>query len=568
MLSTISTTETAVSLSNLALGPSLLDQGQTDSSLPRRPQDHNLLHQQPVAAIGNSSVPWLTSPRPSLRFDTGRQKATRPLNEYHHGYGHSHEDEHVAQPRPTPSPTRSATAASFASYLPASIRARLLSPGKLPQWQVEEEDDDDDEGEHGIMGLTGEGRKTRREVAESQSLSGTKTSQPKQAASEACTSPDTTTKGQVRISISESTPADTASKSAASATAPQRLSLLAMFSRPPPAVTDEMHNELLSLKVEEALFPTGTPGTKDPFSPAAFKNLQQQATGLLTKMQTAYRQKAEALVDLQKDREAERDEIAEAEARAKHLKFQLEDMASKATEQERRMKQLMEELAAERRARTELERNLSHLATIMKTTPSQRLSLSPGGFQSEAGSTISEDLGVDAEEALQKRKWRKSNGTDTSFETDDDAMSFAESESVFSRPRSPSASTTTTTARSPSASTTTTTARGVVESATDMVPTPQSMRGPAATSSKRASVASVTSVNTNRRSTQQMSTFQKLMKGISGGEGCPNCKGQDASVAWDTVGALRDENKGLKQRVGELEDCLEGALDAVNGIGL
>lgn len=385
-------------------------------------------------------------------------------------------------------------------------------------------------------------------------------SQSKQAVSDAGPSIDTTPKGLARTSTSESTLADTAPKSAGPAAAPSRLSLLTMFSKPPLAVTAEMHDELLGLSVEEALFPTGT---KDTFSPAAFKNLQTQATGLLTKMQTAYRQKAEALVDFQNNHEAEREEAEEAQMRAKHLKFQLEDMASKAAEQERRMQQLMEELAAERRARAELERGFNHLATTTKSSlPTHRLSPSPGGFQSEAGSTISEDLGVDAEEAFQKRKWRKSNGTDTSFETDDDAMSFAESESVFSRPRSPSASTATTT-------------RGVetgsVVDVAATIPTPQSMRGqPAQTpASKRASVASVASISTNnRRSTQQMSTFQKLMKGISGGEGCPNCKGQDASVAWDTVGLLRDENKGLKQRVGELEDCLEGALDAVNGIGL
>lgn len=327
-----------------------------------------------------------------------------------------------------------------------------------------------------------------------------------------------------------------------------------MFTKPPPAVTPEMHDELLNLNVDEALFPTGRPNTKDPFSPAAFKNLQTQATGLLTKMQTAYRQKAEALIDLEAERDAEREEYEESETRAKHLKFQLEDMASKAGEQERRMKRIMEELAAERRARVELEKFQNPKAI-------QRLSVpSPGGFQSEAGSTTSEDLGVDEEE-LQKRKWRKSNGTDTSFETDDDNMSLAESESVFSRTRSPSASSTITTTRPAS----------VIDVA---IPTPQSMRGqPALTTgtNKRSSVASVASTsggNGNRRSTQQMTTFQKLMKGISGGEGCPNCKGQDASVAWDTVGLLRDENKGLKHRVGELEDCLEGALDAVNGIGL
>jgi hypothetical protein len=66
-----------------------------------------------------------------------------------------------------------------------------------------------------------------------------------------------------------------------------------------------------------------------------------------------------------------------------------------------------------------------------------------------------------------------------------------------------------------------------------------------------------------------MNAFQKILKGISGEEaGCRNCKGQDASVAWDTVGLLRDENRHLKTRVGELEVAVEGALDLVNGLGL
>ncbi|KAJ4391195.1 hypothetical protein N0V93_004812 [Gnomoniopsis smithogilvyi] len=489
----------------------------------------------------NSSSPTVPRRRSSLSFNN-LQTDSSPLNTYHSGYGCGHAEEPVEQPRTTLSPIRLATASSFTSYLPASIRARI-SPEQLPQrmQQYFVENDQDD------MGLTGEGRKTRKELAESQTLGSETMSQPPKAVSEGCPSPETTPKRLVRISAAG--PADSAPKSAGPATAPSRLSLLTMFSRPPPALTAEMHDELLSMNVEEALFPPGTPASKDAFSPAAFKNLQTQATGLLTKMQNAYRQKAQALADVEKEREADRDELEEAETRAKHLKFQLEDMASKAAEQERRMKQIMEELAAERRARAELER--------FNPKGMQRLAPSPGGFQSEAGSTISEDLGVDEEE-LQKRKWRKSNGTDTSFETDDDSMSYAESESVFSRPRSPSVSTTTTT-------------RGIeTSSVVDMpIPTPQSMRGPSANNSnKRTSVASVAS--TNRRSTQQMSTFQKLMKGISGDgiDGCRNCKGQDASVAWDTVGLLRDENKQLKHRVGELEDCLEGALDAVNGIGL
>lgn len=476
-----------------------------------------------------------------------------PLNEQYSPDDHTQEQEASCRLAPPSTHVRTEHAprsSAFTSFLPSSIRARLQLPETQPlQKQLAPADEDQDD-----MGLTGEGRKTRKELAVEVPDNTNTAQQLQKATSEGCPSPETTPKRMVRSSTSG--PIENAPKSAGPTTQPTRLSLLTMFSRTnaPLVVTPEMHDELLSMKVEEALFPTGSPSSKDTFSPAAFKNLQTQATGLLTKMQNAYRAKAQTLVDLEKEREAEREECEEAETRAKHLKFQLEDMAHKAAEQEQRMKQLMEDLAAERRARTELERERS-AGTFSK----QRNSLSPGGLRSEAGSTISEDLGVDEDE-LQKRKWRKSNGTDTSFETDDDSISFAESDSVFSRPRSPSVSTTTTT-------------RGIeTGSVVDMPIVP--MRGPAA-ANNRASVASVRSLqslasNSNRRSTQQMTTFQKLMKGISGDgtDGCRNCKGQDASVAWDTVGLLRDENKNLKQRVGELEDCLEGALDAVNGIGL
>lgn len=534
MLSTASATHAAMPSD---LGSSLPHGGLLSPRRPlaTAPRDLPVDHQP-----GRTGSYSPTEPAQSSLGYLDNKSESSSLNEYHSGYGHA---EDPVEPRPfAPSPARTgytARPSSFTNLLPASIRARLQPPERPSQRQQQPFDEEDEAD----MGLTGEGRKTRRGLAESQEHPNISQPLPQQAVSEGCPSPETTPKRLVRSSTAG--PADTAPKSTGPATQPSRLSLLTMFSRnnTPLVVTPEMHDELLSMKVEEALFPAGSPTSKDTFSPAAYKNLQAQAIGLLTKMQNAYRQKAQAVTELEGEREAEREEFEEAETRAQHLKYQLEDMAHKAAEQERRMKQLMEELAAERRTRSELERSASFTK--------QRNSLSPGGLHSEAGSTISEDLGVDEEE-MQKRKWRKSNGTDTSFETDDDSISFAESESVFSRPRSPSVSTTTTT-------------RGVdTGSVMDMaIPTPQSMRGP--NSAKRASVQS-----NNRRSTQQMSTFQKLMKGISGdgSDACRNCKGQDSSVAWDTVGLLRDENKSLKQRVGELEDCLEGALDAVNGIGL
>lgn len=464
-----------------------------------------------------------SSPSTPSRASPAYDNVSHPLDEYHSGYGYT--DEQQVGPTPLAPAlvyrTGHSRGQSLTNLLPASIWSRLQSPERTQQQSPEDYD----------MGLTGEGRKAFRQSAPQGFPI------PQEPASEDCPSPETTPKRLVKSQtagpIADTTPKNAAA-AAAPAPTPNRLSLLSMFTKNSyTAVTAAEHEELLNMKVEEALFPAGSPTGKDAFSPAAYKNLQQQATGLLNKMQNAYRQKAQALSHLEKEREADKDELEEAETRATHLKYQLEDMAHKASEQEQRMKQLMEELAAERRARVE-DRN-----SLMKRAP----------LQSEAGSTISEDLGVDDAEQMQKRKWRKSNGTDTSFETDDDSISL-EGESVFSRPRSPSASTYTTT-------------RGVETGSVIDLPlaTPTSTRGPAP---NRASVAS------NRKSTQQMSTFQKLMKGISGdgSDGCRNCKGQDSSIAWDTVSMLRDENKNLKSRVGELEDCLDGALDVVNGIGL
>ena len=60
-----------------------------------------------------------------------------------------------------------------------------------------------------------------------------------------------------------------------------------------------------------------------------------------------------------------------------------------------------------------------------------------------------------------------------------------------------------------------------------------------------------------------------MFGGIGSGEtGCENCRGKDSSVAWDAVGLLRAENKGLKDRVGALESVVEGALDLVGRLRL
>ncbi|KAI8634855.1 hypothetical protein F5Y19DRAFT_469905 [Xylariaceae sp. FL1651] len=291
----------------------------------------------------------------------------------------------------------------------------------------------------------------------------------------------------------------------------------------PTQTAAEVDDEICKLDIEAALFPASSPLDRDTFSPAAYKNLEANAVGLLHKMQDAYRQRTVTLQEIQAEREAQREELEETELRTRNFKNQLEKMATKAAEQEKAMQQLVAELQAEKRARHE-----------------ERISREKI-FRGDEGSMMgNEDLCVDEDE---RKRWRKSNGTvksDMSIDTDGES---AESESVFSRSRSPTAMTCAT--------------------ENESLDVPPSLHA-------RPNLL-------KPRSAQQLTAFQRLVKGISavkeegdgsgsGTDGCRNCRGQDSSVAWDTVSLLRDENIALKQRVAHLEVVVEGALDVVNGI--
>ncbi|RYP28722.1 hypothetical protein DL767_007065 [Monosporascus sp. MG133] len=329
-------------------------------------------------------------------------------------------------------------------------------------------------------------------------------------------------------------------------------SMSAFTNRKPSASPDELDEELCNLDVEAALYPANasSPADRDTFSPAAYKNLQANATGLLLRMQAAYRERAATVRELRAEREAHREEMEETNLRLQLFKTQLEDMARKAAEHEEEMQRLVAELDAEKSARYEEQQQR------------RRSLLSPA--------VPSEDLGVDdAEEEERRRRWRNSRGTvrsDLSLETD--AESNSESVSVFSRSRSPTGT----------MSVTTEAAEGG-HAAADLLPPPPIAVAAAPHQQQKplpTPPASGTAAATGTLAPpKQLSTFQKLVKGISGGDqaespdaSCRNCRGRGSSAAWDTVSHLRDENKGLKQRVAQLEVAVEGALDAVKGIGL
>lgn len=323
-------------------------------------------------------------------------------------------------------------------------------------------------------------------------------------------------------------------------------SRFAFFSRSTPAapkvtqVSSSLQDEWLNLDITTALFPNGP---TDPFSPSSFKNLLTNAENLLRKLQTAYKERTVAVHELTREKEAQADELEEAETRAEHLKRQLEEMGRKLVEQDHDILSISNELAAERRLRAE---------------------------EKAANEEAMQNLKVDAESAETSR----TRATDTSLVSRGSRSSFEsynleDSDSVFSHYSRSHTST---------------------SSAGTGITTPEII---ALDSDKASIVSSRTPRNTSmaqRTSTitkmappplpQQKSVFSKLLGG--GGNtsapdtshlddglglsetGCANCRGGSSSVAWDAVGLLRAENKGLKDRVGLLESGVDDALHLVS----
>ncbi|KAI1490063.1 hypothetical protein F5X96DRAFT_575483 [Biscogniauxia mediterranea] len=426
---------------------------------------------------------------------------------------------------------RQQSASSFAPLRSRTPQPTAGTPKNRPQSQV--------------MALTGDSRTARRSQRSPASRLGDTSPPVKSAAAP----PDTIPASKQGGAPPKSTTPSSAAPSRAGFLASLTTRLTGQAQQTP------LIEDVAELDVEAALFPSSNPSDRDAFSPAAFKNLQTNAVSLLHKMQDAYRRQAATIREFEAEREAQKEEMEETELRIKHFKNQLENMAAKAAEQEKTMQQLVAELHAERKARAE------ERIAREKLLPAE-------------GSVVSEDLGVD--ELEDRKKWRKSDGTFRSdLSTDTDAES-AESASIFSRCRSPTTTTTATTA-----STITET-----DCAADMASTPTTTTIAAAAASPSLPPSQPSTPKTvpnlvvpkPARASQQMSTLQRFFvrggassteaKKPSSPEDCQNCRGQDSSVAWDTVSLLRDENRGLKHRVAELEVAVEGALDVVDGIGL
>ena len=277
----------------------------------------------------------------------------------------------------------------------------------------------------------------------------------------------------------------------------------------------ELEDELLDMDINKALFPSGP---ADPSSPAALKNLQQQAESLLSRIQSAYRERTLQVREIAAEKEALADEALGAETRAQHLKMQLNDMSTKFTEQDQAIMNLVDELAQEKLARREDEDARKRTLRLVEQASPPHTS---HGRVSTAY-TVS----------------------DSGFESEEESMA----ESLFSRGNG---------VHSPTMS----------MSSVSTSNSPDAYQFPDTYNSTSTSQAARLRLPATRNSKSMSTPYRNDPPEEAPPSSCTNCQGGRASEAWSVVGVLQEENRCLKHRVGELEGALDGCLDVVTRLG-
>ncbi|MCJ1470413.1 hypothetical protein MMC07_009058, partial [Pseudocyphellaria aurata] len=283
----------------------------------------------------------------------------------------------------------------------------------------------------------------------------------------------------------------------------------------------DLHDDLINLDIKKALFPGGP---ADPFSPAAFKNLVQNAEGLLSRLQAAYKERTISLHEMTAENETQTEELEGSETRAKHLKIQLDDMAAKLAKQDELMMDLVDDLAREKQLRREEDDVRKYNVALVKSSkadPFAQNAQSDSAVREQRpirGTSVVSDSGIDSEEESYVESLCSKNR---------ETMSPNASVSSFSTTNSPD---------------------GYILSESN--PLAQPARLPP------------------KHSPQVLSTFQNVIKGKLGGSRlsepamtpidtprsmCLNCQGGKASQAWSMVHRLEEENKVLQARLTHIE---------------
>ncbi|KAL1974565.1 hypothetical protein VTN31DRAFT_4769 [Thermomyces dupontii] len=298
-----------------------------------------------------------------------------------------------------------------------------------------------------------------------------------------------------------------------------------------PEIPEPADDELLNLDVASALFPTAA---SRECSAESFKLLQSNAENILRRLQAAYKQRTFALHEAMAEKAELQEELAESRSRIQNIKMQLDGMAQRVQEQEEANKALTEELRLERKRRQEVE--------AARSGPQQ------------PSDNVDDSIASATPKRHEKRCSASTITTDSGFESGDESYA----ESVFSRrpecPGSPVSSV----SLAPAPSATEITLTPAIDSASARSPSPSQS-------------SSKTATPPTPQPSQRLSAYDRIVRGLtpftstfSGGTSkCSNCHGVRPSEAWSVVGVLKDENKGLKERIGELESVIDDCLGLV-----
>ncbi|KAL9010255.1 MAG: hypothetical protein Q9173_004787 [Seirophora scorigena] len=318
----------------------------------------------------------------------------------------------------------------------------------------------------------------------------------------------------------------------------------------PPTARSDLRDEWHDLDIKSALYPA----PPDPFSPSAFKNLQQNAEGLLLKLQSAYKLRSQALHDVLAEQEAQAEELQGADMRAKHLKLQLGDMTARLAEQDKAMMDLVDQLAQEKQLRRETED-----ARVAKITTRPAII---------TNSNDQEEIRTEDAPDGEKRTWksRTSNASDLSIESEGSCA-----ESLFSRhgATSPAMSlSSVSTMNSPE----TQQQQRYYQSSADRPPVQSSVAPSPFPGSRLLGMRKETHKGNIISVPPSTSTSSSLSTTC-----CTNCKNNtnpnhsvtaaSSSEAWALVGVLKLENQGLKTRLAQLEDTVDDCLAFVKSSG-
>ena len=261
-------------------------------------------------------------------------------------------------------------------------------------------------------------------------------------------------------------------------------------------------DELSSLDIRDNLFPAGPP---DEFSPAAFKNLQLNAEGLLRRFQSSHIDQQTTLRSLTTTKQSQADDLEACQTRNEHLKLQLVEMAERGAEQERLIAALRTELA------------IAHGRPSGATPDTSIRKVSAHSVDSSRGGPF--------------RRNRSSNISTFSAESDESSNI-----SVFSH--------------------------ADADDSTDSPGT--SLAASPIMKHAKLHYTSVhhsppTTVVTHREHERTVIVPIEVPE-------CQKCHGVRATEAWDVVATMKAESQALKKRIGELEGTNDEVLDLIDGL--